>query len=288
MSDESNSLQALLKHSDEMASLPQIYHTLSEMLENPDSTPAEISQAIQMDPSIAGKVLKTVNSAFYGFQQQIASIEQAVNMLGRNPLNHLISTAIITGMLARVRCHGFRMREFWEHSILTGLISKYLFGQQVRKDEAEPLFLGGLMHDIGRLLMAHHSPDLCRKVSELLDIENYSSEQVEAAESQAFGYTHATVGAQLLIKWQLPPILVACAEFHHRPAASENFQQEVRIVSIANQLSQIDEGLLNSELDEQLALCDQWEEAGADRVQWLHACQQAHYQLHQTMDTFGF
>ena len=82
----STSLENLLKRSDEMASLPQIYHTLTTLLKDPDSTPAEIARAIQMDPFIAAKVLKTVNSAFFGFPRQIDSIEQAVTLLGRNPL----------------------------------------------------------------------------------------------------------------------------------------------------------------------------------------------------------
>ncbi len=285
MEDDSISLDSLLKRSDEMASLPQIYHKINEMLENPDSTPTEISQTIQMDPFIAAKVLKTVNSAFYGFPQQIASIEQAVTLLGRNPLNQLLSTAIITGMLARVRCHGFNMRAFWEHSVLTGLISKFLLLNLASKDEAEPLFLSGLMHDIGRLLMAHHSTVLCNKVSELM--QNDSNAVIDN-ESQALGFNHSIVGAQLLLKWHLPSLLVACAEFHHRPEKSENFRREVRIVSIANRLSHIEEASLEAEIDDVLAGSDGWEKVGADRAQWLEACQQARYQLNETMDTFGF
>ena len=201
-------MQDLLKHSDEMTSLPQIYHKLTEMLKDPDSSAGEISQTIQMDPNIAGKVLKTVNSALYGFPQQIASIDQAVTLLGRNPLNHLLSTAIITGMLARVRCHGFKLREFWEHSLLTALISKYLYAQLASRDEAEAIFLAGLMHDIGRLLMAHHSTDLCRSVSTLMESE---AGNIDRNETELLGFNHAAVGAQLLIKWRLPPLLVACA-----------------------------------------------------------------------------
>ncbi len=285
MMGDQNSLENLLKHSDEMASLPQIYHKLSEILKDPDSTPSEISQTIQMDPNIAGKVLKTVNSAFYGLPQQIASIDQAVTLLGRNPLNHLISTAIITGMLARVRCHGFKMREFWEHSVLTALISKFLYAQVASRDESETIFLGGLLHDIGRLLMAHHSPVLCQRVSDLMlaDVGG-----IDRSETEVLGFNHAVVGAQLLLKWQLPPLLVACAEFHHRPERSENFPGEVRTVSIANRLSGIEEPLLDNELDSKLQYCDDWQRVGASRDQWLEACERAHYQLAETMDTFGF
>ena len=285
MTDDPNSLENLLKRSDSMATLPEIYHKLSQMLKDPDSSQREIAQTIQMDPSIAAKVLKTVNSAFYGFPQQIASIEQAVTLLGRNPLNHLLSTAIVTGMLARVRCHGFKLHEFWEHSVLTALISKYLFAQLVKAEEAEPIFLGGLLHDIGSLLMAHHSPELCQRVANLMEAND---DIIDRNESEVLGYNHAVVGAQLLIKWRLPPVLIACAEFHHRPERCEHFRNEVRIVSVANSLSKIEEPLLSQELESRLALCDGWEKAGADRAHWLAACEQAHYQLNETMETFGF
>lgn len=285
MTDDPNTLENLLSRSDEMASPPQIYHKLNAVLNDPDSSPGEISQTIQMDPNIAAKVLKTVNSAFYGFPRQIASIEQAVTLLGRDPLNHLISTAILTGMLARVRCHGFKMHEFWEHSVLTGLISKFLYAQLETPNEAEAIFLSGLMHDIGRLLMAHHSAALCRQVSDLHENDNNA---VDLNENQMLGYNHAVVGAQLLMKWHLPQLFIACAEFHHNPERSEQHKTEVRIVSIANRLSAIEEPLLAHELDGRLEYCDGWEEAGADRDQWLAACEKAFYQLNQTMDTFGF
>jgi len=196
-----------------LPALPVIMFEMMEIIKNPSSLPKQIVDVIGKDVSLSAKILKVVNSAFYGFPSQIDTLYRAVLVLGTNQLSTLATGVKLVTFFENIPSELVDMRSFLDHSISCGIVSR-IIGAFKNIQNTERLFLGGLLHDIGRLVLYSHLPVAARAA--LVEAER-SQKLLYMAESEVFGCDHAEVGGLLLKRWQLPVSLEVAVKYHHAP-----------------------------------------------------------------------
>lgn len=189
---------------DSLPTLPVIAGQIMECMNDPNSSIQDVADVVVKDQSMSAKILKLVNSAFYGFPKRIGTISHAISILGFETVRGLV---LGVSVLDTFRIKEFDLLEFWEHSIRTASCMSYLAERlnYPRRDEA---FTVGLMHDVGKLVFMLKAPEQYHKV---LDGEG---SQIEL-EMQIFGVHHAQIGAQVAQAWNFPENYVLGIEYHH-------------------------------------------------------------------------
>ena len=277
-------LQNLLEQSNDLPSLPEIYIRVSELLEDDDSDAQKIGKAVQTDPSLTAKILKMVNSAFYGLPIQVTSIPQAVTLLGRQQLKQILMGSVLAGVFSDINIPNFPMRKFWEHSIQTAIIARHLALQNASIIDHEAFFTAGLLHDIGRLVIARVAPD---ELIEINDIVDAGGIDVILAEENQLGITHVDVGVALMQKWGMPGLLTQCIKHHHDSDHKGPFAIETSIVYLANQLSQKPLVQDEDEMPATLSTIANWQQTDNTPQQIFMACQLADEQWYEVIESLG-
>ena len=197
----------------EMPALPSVVARLTRLISDPRTTASDINAALSSDPGLVTKILKLVNSSYYGFSRRITTITNAVVILGFNQVRNLALSAFIFDKFASARGSSFDINGFWRHSIGTAFLSAQIAKHLDPKLE-EDAFICGLLHDLGKFIMAQAAPSHIAAVTELVkkrDILFYT------AETMCLGYTHAMLGAVVMENWNLPEALVEVVRHHHNP-----------------------------------------------------------------------
>ena len=214
------SLQALLHEDairevvgkvDTLPSLPRSYVELSQAANRDDMGLAQIARIIEEDPAMSAKALQLVNSAYFGLARRITSIQQAVTYLGMELLKGLALTSHVFARMKGVSVPGFSLDQLQRSSLQTARLAKRLVSNPALADEA---FAIGMVHDIGKLVLALGMPDQYRGVVRASGEYGRPFHKVEQA---LLGVTHAEVGAYLLGVWGLPFTMVEAVAFHHTP-----------------------------------------------------------------------
>ena len=200
-----------------LASFPDIYFRITEVLNAPNSSVAHISEVVSKDPSLSAKLLKLVNSSFYGFSSRIDSISRAVALIGGNELSTLALGISLLSAFKDVPEAYVTMRSFWMHSVACGVFARLLSTRREAAKE-EHFFLAGLLHDLGRLVLYRRVPF---SMAQALQEAARRGVGVHEAEREVLGFDHASVGYQILKEWRIPPSLAEAVRFHHNPGASE-------------------------------------------------------------------
>jgi HD-like signal output (HDOD) protein len=228
-----------------LVSLPDICMKISEMVDDPKCSTSHIGKIIGKDAALTARLLKIVNSAFYRFPSKIETVSRAITIIGYRELRDLVFAATVSGIFERISNDLVNMDSFWRHGIYSGILSR-LVASNCRVLHGERLFVAGLMHDIGQLIVSYKLPKLMRKVVDLSEQQNIPLYQ---AEQQILGFDHAEVGAELMKAWQLPQTHQYVTRYHHNPQAAQENILEVNIVYLANIIAQIAEtGLLDMEI----------------------------------------
>lgn len=277
-------LESLLKQSGDLPALPEIYFKVSELIESEDSTAHEIGEAIQVDPSLTAKILKLMNSAFYGLPTHVTSISQAVSLLGRQMLKQILIGSVLGGVFDDLKSPSFSMRDFWSHSIKTAIIARHLAMQNRNIIDHEAFFTAGLLHDIGRLIIAKVEPDLLAEIDVLAKADDSDILQIE---TNLLGATHIDVGAALMRKWAMPSMLTQCLLRHHDVDHIGPFALETSIVFLANHLSKHDQVVDEGEMFSTLLTVPNWEKTDCSFEQIHVACQLADEQAYEVMESLG-
>ncbi len=193
--------------------LPDMIYELIETLRNPNSSPKQIAGLIGKDVSLSFKILRLVNSVLYGFPSKIDTLSRAVLVLGNKPLISLAMSIKLLTFFDNIPSTLVNMRSFLDHSITCGILAR-IIGSCKNFPNTERLFVGGLLHDIGRLVLYTDSSSLAK---EALGRAKRKQDLLYEAENEVFGFDHAKVGGLLLRKWKLPASLEAIVEYHHAP-----------------------------------------------------------------------
>lgn len=223
----------LVKGSIRLSSLPEVYFRINDVMNDPNSSFGDIANVISSDVSLSARLMKIVNSAFYGFPEKIETITHAVAIVGTRQLHDLaLSTTILSSFKGVPEKH-INMNSFWRHSI-TCAIAARLIAIHNREPNPERLFLAGILHDIGRLILLENLPDEAGKIMERFAKEDKLLHQLER---DTLGFDHADIGAALMKTWNLPESLMEIIAFHHDPLGASNFAYEASIIHLADILA---------------------------------------------------
>lgn len=192
-------------------SLPQTFHRLQEVVQNPDSSMSDIGEVLMADQALSARILQLANSSFYGFPSRIETISHAVTMIGAEQMVALVQGTCVASIFNRVPRELVNMEKFWTHSIACGVAARLIAARR-REPNTERFFLLGLLHDIGRLVIFQHMPEQAATIIEQAGRER---QLLHKAETAVLGFDHATVGYDLLRTWKLPPRLCEPIKMHH-------------------------------------------------------------------------
>lgn len=215
---------------DSVGSLPSVYLRLNEVLNDPYSSNADVGAVINDDPGLTARLLRLVNSAFFGFPSRIESIPQALSLVGTQQIHDLALATSVLRMFKDVPEDYIDMESFWRHSLACGICARLLAAQR-REPNVERLFVAGMLHDIGRLILCMQYPEGVQNAFELCDEQGTL---LYEAERTVLGYDHSAVGRALLYKWNLPAVLQEVVAHHHQPTKAQRFPTEVAIVHVAD------------------------------------------------------
>jgi HD-like signal output (HDOD) protein len=214
----------------EISSLPLIYTRLNDAVNNPRASIADIARIISEDAGLTARLLRIVNSAFYGIPTRVESIARAVTIIGTHELRALALATSVTTMFKGIPEDLANMELFWRHSIACGVAARILATYR-RLPNAERFFIAGVLHDIGRLVMFMKVPDKSR---EAMVRSQEVGEPLFVSEREIMGFGHASVGSLLLEAWRFPQGLEEAVGFHHNPNAATRYPLEAAIVHLAD------------------------------------------------------
>lgn len=219
---------------EQLPALPGVMARLNEMITDPDASVDEIVRVISMDQSLTARILKIVNSAYYGLERQVSTIRHALIVLGFNEIQQIVVGATVIDLFACQRDDGaFDVWRFWEHSLGCAFLAKRIakiFHYRVTGE----IFVAGLLHDIGKIVLTQYFPDKFSQVlSQIVDHGVSPSE----AETATLGTTHGGLGHLLADHWNLPLSISEAIYHHHRPAKGTHNPMMTAIIHLADFLS---------------------------------------------------
>ena len=222
----------------ELPTLPEVLVKLNEVMANPDSSADDVARVIATDPAVATNVLRLVNSAYYGLQVRVSSINLAVSIMGFSITRKVALKAAVFSVFAKTHDHNscFDPSLFWRHSIYAGVAARVLGTDSPRfaGNHAEDLYICGLLHDIGKLILLEKAPKHYLPVLE----ESRRTQRPETeVEQQSLGFTHADVGSVLAIKWFLPEDLTIAIRYHHQPSKDPFHKSLSSLIHLADHLA---------------------------------------------------
>lgn len=226
-------LQAVVNRIKNLPALPQIIPKLMRVLDNPNSSAADVGKVISTDQALMTKVLKLVNSAMYGLPRRISTLSQATVILGFNTIR---STSIAATVFKYLNNGSFDRVKFWEHALACGVASK-LIARRFSNQNPEEAFIAGLLHDVGKMVIDQYMPEEFSKVC--ARVQSGGVRMVEA-EQEVLGVTHAQVGGWLARKWNMPAPLLNAITYHHEPQlTSSQGSQFVSIVHLGDAIARM-------------------------------------------------
>lgn len=208
-------VNAAISEISHIATLPEVTLRIIQLVEDPDSTAQDLNQVISNDPALGARILKVVNSAFYGLPGQIGSINRAIVLLGLNAVKNIAIAASLAKLFRGGRiCPGFDARELWTHSVGVASATRLLSDKAGLRlpDEA---FLAGLIHDLGIMVEVQARR---AKFVEIIDAITADKEKtLRQAETEILGANHEQFGAGICKLWKFPVSFQYVTGFHHHP-----------------------------------------------------------------------
>lgn len=199
-----------------IATLPEVTSRIIATVEDPNSSASQLHKIVSHDPALVTRILKVVNSAFYGIPGQIGSVERAIVLLGLNAVKNIAVGASLGRMFRGASlCEGFTARDLWRHCIAVGVAARDL-AQGMKLPMADEAFLAGMIHDTGILVSLQVSPEQLRAVCERAGAGPADFCELER---EMIGVDHQQLGMALAELWKFPRACQRVAGYHHRPAA---------------------------------------------------------------------
>ncbi|HQV09825.1 MAG TPA: HDOD domain-containing protein [Nitrospira sp.] len=211
----------------ELPTLPHVVQKLASMIGRPNVSAEEIGALIEKDQVLSAKVLRLANSPFYGFPSRIASVAHAVVVLGLSVVKGLTLCATAFDMMKNAG-----MNDLWRHSLGVAMTA-HILGAKTGMKNPEEVFVGGLLHDIGKVVLYVKWPDVGQQITAAT---KDSARSRMDTERELFDVTHADVGGWLATAWHLPTSLREPILHHHLPSAAQEAKLQTAIVHVADVL----------------------------------------------------
>jgi HD-like signal output (HDOD) protein len=227
-------LKRLVNQTESVYSLPLIYERLTEVINHPRSSIADITKVISEDQGLTARLLKLANSPLFGYFSKIDSIGMAATIIGTQQLQALALAVSVMEVFNGIPEELVCMKSFWRHSIACGTVARALATYR-REANVERVFAAGILHDVGRVVMCSTIPEI---VNETFNASRNENLLLFSAEEARLGFTHAAVGGGLLTKWRIPMSIAEPVACHHAPITAENFPLEAALIHFADIICQ--------------------------------------------------
>ncbi|MEA2031453.1 MAG: HDOD domain-containing protein [candidate division Zixibacteria bacterium] len=225
-----DNFQSVVDQLANLPSVPVVVQKLHMLIQDDGVGSREVAKIVETDSALVARVLKLVNSSFYGMTQSVLSVEEAISIFGFNTLHQLVlSTAVFNTL--DIDESTLDINSFWRHSFGVGVFAKHLRSSASKEIQSEAL-TGGILHDIGRLVIAKSNPTKF----EAFYFERKAVTGIEQ-EAEFFDHDHQQIGEMLAKKWNFPDPIVAVIRSHHTPSdAPDEYKKLVAAVNIADLL----------------------------------------------------
>ncbi|TYL48691.1 HDOD domain-containing protein [Marinomonas sp. IMCC 4694] len=206
-------IQDLLKQTDKLPNVPDVVRELIQLLNNSKANYSDIAASVSHDQTISLKVLRVVNSAYFGLSRKISSIDEATVLLGMDKLKTLVIASGFSSSVSQV--DGIKLPEFWAESFRVAELAQW-FAKRTERVDADEAFTVGIVHNIGRLLLHLTEPDIAQDIYAL--VANRKASRLKA-EHDLLGFTTQDAGKALMDLWKFPSGLGDAVQQHKRPFA---------------------------------------------------------------------
>jgi putative nucleotidyltransferase with HDIG domain len=231
--DEKAILENILAKVEDLKPLPATVTRALRLMEQPDVALTELADALATDQALTARILRLGNSAFYGCQKPAATLTQAIMRIGLETLRSILFTVSFSGLLGRrLAAYNAGSGVLWQHSLAVALCSRHL-SQRAWPQRAEEIYVAGLLHDMGKLVLDQYLKADYARLQALIDVDG---RPVMLAEREVFGVDHATVGAEMARRWRLPASLVDAIEWHHAGVPRVHLPEMPVLVHVADSL----------------------------------------------------
>ncbi len=236
-----------------LVSLPDVYIRLKAVLDDPNSNLAEVAEVVGNDPAMTVRLLRIVNSAYFGLGSQIDTVSRAVGLLGTQEVHDLVLAASVAQSFEGMSNEIMDMQTFWQRSVFCAIAGREL-AALCNVLDGERLFVAGLLTDIGHLFIYQLAG---QKAQQAIELAKVQGAPLYKAERALLGTDYARVGADLMHQWQLPQSLWEPTEHHIEPSKSQEYELFTSLIHIAAQLAEAD----GPELGIEVALAGVWPHA---------------------------
>jgi len=230
---QQNHIDSVLAKVSKLPTLPTVYQQIVKVADAPRSSAKEISDIIEMDQALTANVLRLVNSAFYGFSGEIATVQHAVVILGGKAIKNLSLSACVMSTFGKLGQQTERRTQLWRHSLAVGMLAEELC-RKVTKERTGEIFAAGILHDIGRVVLDLYYPE---EMSHVIASAYRADRFIVEEERDMFGVSHSEVGATLAHKWRLTPLTISVIGEHHTIADANGEDLGLLLVHVANHLA---------------------------------------------------
>jgi putative nucleotidyltransferase with HDIG domain len=227
-------LKRLIAKIEDLPTLPRTVLRITEMVNDPRASARDLARIITDDQVLTARLLKLVNSSFYGFPQRVSTVTGAIVLIGFDAIRSLLLTTSVFDLFPSRTSRDRRHQEsLWDHSLGCAIGAKAI-GEVLHHEKLEELFVAGLLHDIGKIVTMTMLPEQFARISSRV-IQNRLL--IADAEAEILGCTHADIGRLLAQRWNLPAKLMSLIEHHHQPATAGAWAVEASIVHLADILT---------------------------------------------------
>lgn len=236
--DKNELLKKIYSKIDELPTLPVVVPKLLTLIDDEKSTISDLADTITRDPALTSKILKVANSAYYGFSKEISALKKAILLLGYKMVRSLaLSIGVINNLPSKERSRHFSREHLWIHSLASATVMQELGKKFSNKDDGGYLFVVGLLHDIGKIVLDLFFTELFQQAMDEAQKEQ-SEEALHLFERKIIGIDHGEVGHVLLTRWKFPDIISAPIAVHHSSKIPEGINSaDVAMLKIADALT---------------------------------------------------
>ena len=228
--DHANSARDLAQLAHQVPSLPLTFQRINDLVTNPQSTTAQLAEALSTDQGLVTRILRLSNSSFYGLATRVDTITQAVSLIGTRQLRDLALATAVLDLFRNIPNQVLDGRKFWEHSLAVGTATRLIAAKRGER-QTERHFVAGMLHDIGLVVMAQQMPE---KFCAHLQSAASSAQPLSVIELREFGFDHAELGGRVIEHWRLPPAMMEAAAHHHHLLTTTKYVHDCATVHLAD------------------------------------------------------
>ncbi len=228
-------IQSIIENLNQLPSIPDVASKVLHMVSDPDISFKVIAEEISKDQAITTNILKLCNSAYFSKGKEISSIDRAIVTLGIKEVKDIVIVATTREVLNKtVIGYDLARGDLWKHGLVVATLSKKIATMKNRKAISDIAFTGGIIHDVGKTVLAIFVQDTFKEILALTESRKIP---FSAAEKEVMGFDHQEIGEKILLKWKFPEVLRSIVRYHHDPAgAPEEHKPIVSIVHVANSI----------------------------------------------------